>query len=60
VLPSSEHAVPLALGAQVPMDPAMLHAEHSPVQLVSQQTPLTQNPETHWLALVHDTPLDGS
>jgi hypothetical protein len=37
-----------------------LHAEHSPVQAVSQQTPLTQFPELHWLAVVHAIPLEGS
>jgi hypothetical protein len=38
----------------------MLHAEHSSVHALLQQTPLTQEPEKHWPADVQESPLDGS
>ena len=45
---------------QVPTAPARLHAWHSPVHAALQHTPLTQKPETHWLAVVHERALEGS
>jgi hypothetical protein len=59
-LPSSKHAVRFALGEQVPANPVKLHAPHSSVHGLSQHTPLAQNPEAHWLAVVHVLPRDGS
>jgi hypothetical protein len=59
-LPSSEHAVPFALGEQVPAKPVKLHAPHSPVHAVSQQTPFAQNPDAHWPVVVQDLPREGS
>jgi hypothetical protein len=59
-LPSSEQAVPFAWGEQVPAKLAKLHAPHSPVQAVSQHTPLAQKPDAHWLVVEHDLPRDGS
>lgn len=43
-------------GAHAPSAPATLHASHCPVQAELQQTPSTQNPEAHSLALLHDAP----
>ena len=59
-LPSSVQPVPFALGEQVPAKPVELHAPHSSKQAVSQQTPLTQNPDAHCDAAVQDLPRDGS
>jgi hypothetical protein len=35
----------------------MLHAWQGPVQAVLQQTPLAQNPEAHWPAMLQALPL---
>jgi len=45
------------VAAHVPTEPATLHASHCPPQPVSQHTPSTQFPDTHWLAAAHATPL---
>jgi hypothetical protein len=59
-LPSSEHAVPLVFGEQVPAAPVKLHAPHSSVHAVSQQTPFAQKPLAHCVGVVHDEPREGS
>jgi len=56
----SLHVAPFGLGEQVPTVPVRLQAKHEFVQVVLQQTPLAQNPETHWLFVVQVTPRDGS
>jgi hypothetical protein len=48
----ARHTVPLATAEQVPTFPVRLHAPQPPLQAVSQQTLLTQNPVTHWLFAV--------
>jgi hypothetical protein len=45
----SLHVVPLLFDEQVPSDPARLHAWHWLVHELLQHTPLTQNPDAHWL-----------
>lgn len=39
-----------------PTSPGTVHDSAGPVQARLQQTPLTQNVETHWVPLVHDAP----
>ena len=46
-LPSSGHDVVFGLGEQVPTSPVRLQAAHWSVQVVSQQTLLTQLPLAH-------------
>jgi hypothetical protein len=43
-------------GEHVPALPDTLHASHWPLQLPSQQTPSTQNPEAHSLVAPHAVP----
>jgi hypothetical protein len=53
-------SVPALANTQVPADPATLHDLQAPVHAAaSQQTPSTQNPLAHWLAVaaVHPSPL---
>jgi len=52
--------VPLFTGEQVPTWPGKLQAPQAPVQAVSQQTPLTQKPVTHWLFEVQLRPNEPS
>jgi hypothetical protein len=59
-LPSSVQAVPFGFGEQVPTDAAKLHAEHSFVHAVSQQTPPTQNPVAHCAFEVQVSANEGS
>jgi hypothetical protein len=50
--------VPLGYSEQVPTEPGMLQASHTPpLQEVLQQTPSTQLPEAHWLAAEQAAPL---
>lgn len=49
-------SVPAGTGEQYPALPARLHVVQMLVQAVSQQTPSTQKPRSHWLACVHATP----
>ena len=46
---AARQTVPLESAVQVPRWPARLQAPQVPVQALSQQTPLTQKPEAHWL-----------
>lgn len=51
----ARHVVPDGIGAQVPDEPARLHAWQSevpPAQALLQQTPSVQNPVAHWFAAV--------
>ena len=57
---ASSHAVPVALGEQVPTSPGRLHALHWPLQALSQQTPLAQKPDVHWLPDVQPSAKEGS
>ena len=47
---------PAGTGEQYPALPVRLQVVHMLVQAVSQQTPSTQKPRSHWLACVHATP----
>jgi len=57
----ARQTVPLGQAVQVPRCAAWLQAPQlPPLQAVSQQMPLTQNPEPHWLFVVHPIPNDAS
>ena len=43
---------------QIPTAPATLHASQVPEQAALQHEPSTQYPLPHWLADVHDVPLE--
>ncbi len=59
--PSLSHAPRVPRGnpvtaEQVPTDPATLHASHCPEHPLSQQTPSTHRPETHWFTAAQRAP----
>lgn len=58
--PSSAHSprgsVPGAAGTQVPARSGMAQDMQVPEQALSQQSPSTQNPLSHWAAAVHGAP----
>jgi hypothetical protein len=56
----ARQTVPLDRGVQVPRCPARLQAPQVPVQALSQQMPLTQKPEAHWLLLLQLRPNEAS
>jgi hypothetical protein len=47
---------PLAIGEQLPLDPAMLHASQALAQAALQQTPSARIPDTHWSVAVAGLP----
>ena len=49
----ARQVVPPATGEHVPTLPERLQAPQPPLQALSQQTPLTQNPVAHWVFEVH-------
>ena len=56
----ARQTVPVATGEHVPTFPGRLHEPQPALHVVSQQTPLTQNPLAHWLFEVHPSPREGS
>src|SRR6185437_5906084 len=56
----ARQTVPFDAAEQVPTCPVRLQTPHPPLQAVSQQTPLTQNPVAHWLFEVHDSENEAS
>ena len=56
----ARQTVPLESAVQAPRWPARLHAPQVPVQALSQQIPLTQNPDAHWLLLLQPRPNEPS
>ena len=56
----ARQTVALDAAEQVPTCPVRLQTPHPPLQAVSQQTPLTQNPVAHWLFDVHASENEAS
>src|SRR6185369_2621457 len=57
---SSPGSSPAETGTQVPIEPGTLQATHRPVHAPPQQTPSTQNFDSHWPLSAHGLPFRTS